>query len=183
MDGSVVARVLAADAIGCPTGSSNPGGDVFFSNGCTDTTRRREGACLTRRCPRPSPPSSFLKRASYGLEWTPRISSGDPGTVVLAGGATRPGIIPLTGECVAYGGFYGAVANAYVTASHVLGLARLATMMATDGDAEPPVVRGAAEKTKTKTKTTRRDTNAEILEGRAKIFARTNRHVEQTREE
>ena len=51
-----------------------------------------------------------------------------------------PGLF-LTGECVAYGGFYGAVANAYVTASHVLGLARLATMMATDGDAEPPVVR------------------------------------------
>ena len=62
-----------------PTGSSNPGGDVFFSNGCTDTTRRREGACLTRRCPRQSPPSGSWETPRVTV-WSgpPRISKRRP---------------------------------------------------------------------------------------------------------
>ena len=91
--------------------------------------------------------------ASYGLEWTPAHFRAETQERWFSPAVRRvPGLF-LTGECVAYGGFYGAVANAYVTASHVLGLARLATMMATDADAEPPVVRegfdgGDAKETK-----------------------------------
>ena len=93
--------------------------------------------------------------ASYGLEWTPAHFRADTQERWFSPAVRRiPGLF-LTGECVAYGGFYGAVANAYVTASHVLGLARLATMMATDADAEPPVVREGDE-TATRERQTRR---------------------------
>jgi hypothetical protein len=44
------------------------------------------------------------------------------------------------GEAIAFGGFYGALANGFVTASHILGLPRLAAMLLWDDKAEPPEV-------------------------------------------
>lgn len=46
----------------------------------------------------------------------------------------------LSGEAIAFGGFYGALANGFVTASHILGLPRLLTMLLWDDKAEPPEV-------------------------------------------
>lgn len=78
--------------------------------------------------------------ASYGLEWTPAHFESELqelyfNPVVKA----VPGLY-LTGEAVAFGGFYGALANGFVTASHVLGLPRLAAMLLWDDKAEPPHV-------------------------------------------
>lgn len=78
--------------------------------------------------------------ASYGLEWTPKHFDAELQenyfSPVVRG---VPGLY-LTGEAVAFGGFYGALANGFVTASHVLGLPRLAAMLLWDDKAEPPHV-------------------------------------------
>lgn len=78
--------------------------------------------------------------ASYGLEWTPdhfdaTLQERYFSPVVKA----VPGLF-LTGESIAYGGFYGALANGFITASHILGLPHLVGMLLWDKSQEPPVV-------------------------------------------
>lgn len=78
--------------------------------------------------------------ASYGLEWTPahfdEALHEDLFSPKVKG---IPGLY-LTGEAVAFGGFYGALATGYATAAHVLGLPRLLWVLANDPGAPPASV-------------------------------------------
>ena len=46
----------------------------------------------------------------------------------------------MTGEAIAFGGFYGALANGFITVSHVIGLPRFFWLLATDSRKTPPEV-------------------------------------------
>lgn len=74
--------------------------------------------------------------ASYGLEWT-----GEHFEQKLHDDFFNPSVqkidgMFMTGEAVAFGGFYGALATGYATAAHILGLPRLLLMLALDRDAQ-----------------------------------------------
>ena len=78
--------------------------------------------------------------ASYGLEWTPAHFDAElQETCFNPVVRSVPGMY-LTGEAIAFGGFYGALANGFVTASHILGLPRFAATLLFDNKAEPPIV-------------------------------------------
>ena len=83
----------------------------------------------------------FLASASsYGLEWTPEHFDAEIQDRWLGAKVRGAERLFLTGECVAFGGFYGAVACGFISAMHALGFAAFARAVAFDETAEPPVV-------------------------------------------
>ena len=78
--------------------------------------------------------------ASYGLEWTKEHFDATFHERYFSPVISEiPGMY-LTGEAIAFGGFYGALANGVVTASHVIGLGTLLAGMLGDKDAVWPLV-------------------------------------------
>lgn len=78
--------------------------------------------------------------ASYGLEWTKEHFDATFHERYFSPVVAKiPGMY-LTGEAIAFGGFYGALANGVVTASHVIGLGTLLGGMLGDKDAVWPLV-------------------------------------------
>ena len=78
--------------------------------------------------------------ASYGLEWTKEhFDATFHERYFSPVVAEIPGMY-LTGEAIAFGGFYGALVNGVVTASHVIGLGTLLAGMLGDKDAVWPLV-------------------------------------------
>jgi len=79
---------------------------------------------------------SAHKGASYGLEWTPAHFDPQMHEDWLNPTTKVPGLF-LTGEAACFGGFYGALATGYATASHILGLAPLLWLLLTDKAVRP----------------------------------------------
>jgi len=77
---------------------------------------------------------------SYGLEWTK--THFDPWLQENAFNPSVKGVrgLYMTGEAIAFGGFYGALANGFITVSHVIGLPRFFWLLATDSRKTPPEV-------------------------------------------
>jgi hypothetical protein len=69
--------------------------------------------------------------ASYGLEWTPAHFDPQIHEDWFSPTTKIPGLY-LTGEAACFGGFYGALATGYATASHVLGFLPLAWLLFRD---------------------------------------------------
>ena len=108
----------------------------------------------------------FLASASsYGLEWTPEHFDAEIQDRWLGAKVRGAERLFLTGECVAFGGFYGAVACGFISAMHALGFAAFARAVAFDETAEPPVV---AERTPSaRTPTDAREGATDAREGAA----------------
>jgi all-trans-retinol 13,14-reductase len=106
----------------------------------------------------------FLASASsYGLEWTPEHFDAEIQDRWLGAKVRGAERLFLTGECVAFGGFYGAVACGFISAMHALGFAAFARAVAFDETAEPPVV---AERTPSaRTATDEREGATDAREG------------------
>ena len=78
--------------------------------------------------------------ASYGLEWTKEHFNATFHEKYFSPVVSQiPGMF-LTGEAIAFGGFYGALANGVVTASHVMGIVPLLAGMLGDKKAVWPLV-------------------------------------------
>eukprot|EP00958_Prasinococcus_capsulatus_P023947 scaffold3674_cov371-Prasinococcus_capsulatus_cf.AAC.4 len=78
--------------------------------------------------------------ASYGLEWTPEHFERELHEEFFNPTVQKVGSMYMTGEAVAYGGFYGALATGYATASHILGLPQLLFLLARNRGVDPELL-------------------------------------------